>query len=401
MNIKNNVEIIKLDDLGRGIGYINNKIIFVSNALPNEIVNVEIIKDTNKYYEGNVINYIKKSDNRIYPRCPFYNKCGGCNLMHMTYENSLIYKKNKLENILKKFGDIETEIEVIENERIFNYRNKIELKIENNKWGYYNSKTHDFVEVKSCLLAKDSINDVINNKELFDIKNGYIIIRSNYNNEILISIHTKEEINIRIDYLKTKIKLVGIVVNDKLLYGNSYFIEKCNNLFFKVNYDSFFQINEYITKKMIDILKINVKGENLLDLYCGVGFLSLSISENFKNIYGVEINKNSVIDAIKNSEINKIYNSYFICSDSGNISDRIHNKIDTIIVDPPRTGLFGNTINDILKFNADTLVYVSCNPVTLSRDLKILKEIYKIDKAYLLDMFSNTYHFETIIILKK
>ena len=114
---------------------------------------------------------------------------------------------------------------------------------------------------------------------------------------------------------------------------------------------------------MIDILKTNVKGENLLDLYCGVGFLGLSISENFKNIYGVEINKNSVLDAIKNSEINNIYNSYFICGDSSNVSDKINNKIDTIIVDPPRTGLFGNTIKYILKFSKKYIcvaIMISC-----------------------------------------
>jgi len=401
MNTKNNVEIIKLDDLGRGIGYINNKIIFIPNALPDEIVNIEIIKETNKYYEGKVIDYVKKSNDRIHPRCPYYNKCGGCNLMHMTYEKSIIYKENKLKNILKKFSNTEIEIEVIENERPFNYRNKIELKIENNKWGYYNSKTHDFVEIKYCVIAKDSINDVISCKNLFDINNGIITIRSNYNNEILISIKTQDEINIRMDYLKSKIKLVGIVVNDKILYGNNYFIEKYNDLFFKVNYDSFFQINEYISKKMINILKSNIKGNNLLDLYCGVGFLGLCVSENFNNLYGVEINRNSVLDAIKNSEINNIYNSYFICGDSSDIVDKINAEIDTIIVDPPRNGLYGNTINDILSIEPETLVYVSCNPITLARDLNILKETYKIEKVYLLDMFSNTYHFETIVILKK
>jgi len=401
MNIKNNVEIIKIDDLGRGIGYIDNKIVFITNALPEEIVNINITKETKKYYEGEIIEYIKKSNKRTYPKCNYYDKCGGCNLMHMSYEMSLDYKKNKLQNILKKFGNVEADIVVLENEKEFNYRNKIELKIENNKWGYYNSKTHDFIEIKSCNLAKSSINEVINNKNLFDIKNGYITIRSNYNNEILINIKTQDEINVRIDYLKTKIKLAGIVVNDKLIYGNSYFFEKCNELLFKVNYDSFFQINENITKKMIDIIKSNVKGENLLDLYCGVGFLSLSISPNFKNIYGVEINKNSVMDAVKNSEINNIYNSYFICGNSSNVRDKINNKIDTIIVDPPRTGLYGNTIDDILKFNALTLVYVSCNPITLARDLSILKDTYKIEKTYLLDMFTNTYHFETIVILKK
>ena len=400
MSIKNNIEIIKLDDMGRGIGYVDDKIIFIPNTLPREVVNIKITKETSKYYEGEVIDYLNISDKRIKPICPYYDKCGGCSLMHMSYKDSIDYKVKKLNNILKKFSNIDCDIKVIENKNIFNYRNKIELKIENNEWGYYNNKTHNFVKIYKCMLAKESINKVIENKKLFDITNGSIIIRSNYNDEILIIINSEDIVNIEIDELKSIIKLVGIVVNDNVLYGESYFIEKYKEIYFKVNYNSFFQINEYITNKLLDILKENIHGDNLLDLYCGVGFLGLSVNKKFNNIYGIEINENSIIDAIKNAKINNINNAYFMCSNSSEITNKIKNNIDTIIVDPPRTGLYGNTINDILKINASNLVYVSCNPITLARDLNILKEHYEIKKIYLLDMFSNTYHFESISVLE-
>lgn len=401
MNIKNKVIIEKLDDNGRGIGYLNNKIIFIPNTLPNEEIIVNITKETSKYYEGEVIEYIKKSIKRIETKCPYYNSCGGCNLLHMTYEDSIDYKSNKLKNILKKFSNINCDIEIIENKDIYNYRNKIELKILNNEWGYYDSKTHNFIKINTCLLAKDSINNVIKNKELFNIKNGSITIRSNYNDEIIIVINSDNLVDINVVELKKIIKLVGVIINDKVYYGEKYFIEKYNNLYFKVNYNSFFQINEHITNKMIEILRKNVNGNNLLDLYCGVGFLGLSVHNNFKTIYGIEINENSIIDAINNAKINKINNTYYMCGNSSKIIEKINKNIDTIIVDPPRTGLFGNTINDILKLNSKTLIYISCNPITLARDLNILKDYYNIEKIYLLDMFSNTYHFETLVILKK
>ena len=401
MNTKNKITIEKLDDKGRGIGYTNNKIIFIPNTLIGEIVTVNITKETTKYYVGEVIEYIKKNDERKLIPCPYYNKCGGCNLLHMDYKNSIKYKHNKLKNILNKFSNIDNDIEIIENKNIFNYRNKIELKVLNKKWGYYNSNTHSFISINNCLLAKESINTVLNNKQYINFNNGNIIIRSNYNDEILIIINTETKPDINIDKLKKVIKLVGIIINDELYYGEKFFIEKYNNLYFKVNYNSFFQINEYITNKIIEILNDFISGNNLLDLYCGVGFLGLSINNKFNKIYGIEINENSILDAIYNSKLNKINNTHYICSSSSNVIDKIKDNIDTIIVDPPRSGLVGNTINDILNINAKSLIYISCDPITLSRDINILKEYYKVNKIYLLDMFSNTYHFETIVFMNK
>ena len=401
MNIKNNIEILRLDDEGRGIGYIDNKIIFIPNAIPSEIVNVDILVETSKYYVGKVVDYVKLSDDRIEPKCPYYNNCGGCSLQHMSYSDSLNYKSSKFKNILNKFASINKDIEVIENNDYFGYRNKIDLKIIDNEWGYYNSYTHDFISVDKCLLVSNSINKVIEYKCLFDIKNGNIIIRSNYNDEILIVINSKEKVSIDIDTLKTKVKLVGIILNDKVYYGEKYFIEKFGNYLFKVNYNSFFQVNNFITEKMIDIIKKYSYGKNLLDLYCGVGFLGQCVSKCYNKIYGIEINQDSIIDAINNANINAIDNTYYLCGDSAKCIDKINENIDTLLIDPPRTGLVKNMVNDVIKVNAERIIYVSCNPISLARDLYNLKEFYNIEKIYLLDMFSNTYHFESVTILNK
>ena len=399
MNIKNNIKIGKLDDFGRGIAHIDNKIVFINNAMIDEIVDINITKETTKYYEAEVIKYITKSNNRINVKCPYYNYCGGCNILHMDYNTQIQYKKDKLKNILNKFSNID--INVIKNKDIINYRNKIELKIQDNKWGYYNSKTHNFIEIKNCILAKESINKVIENKKYINIKSGNITIRSNYNNEILLSIKTNDKVNIDINNLKNNIKLVGIVINEKKYYGDNFFYEMINNKLFKVNYNSFFQINNSITKEIINIINDNCCGKILLDLYCGVGFLGQAISYKFDKIYGIELNRNSIIDAINNARINNINNTYYMCGDSSKLISNIKENIDTLIIDPPRSGLYKNMINDILKTNSNTIIYVSCNPITLGRDINLLKEKYSVNKIYLLDMFSNTYHFETICILKK
>lgn len=401
MNIKNNIEIKRLDDEGRGIGYIDGKIIFVPNALPDEVINIKIIKETSKYFIGEVVDYVNTSNKRIYEKCPFYSLCGGCSLQHISYKDSIDYKLDKFKNILNKFANIKSEIEVVENNNDFGYRNKIDLKINNREWGYFNNSTHDFVKIDKCLLAKESINKVLDNKDLFSISNGNIIIRSNYNDEILISIKSEDKYNIDIDLLKTKVKLVGIVVNDKLIYGEKYYIEKYKDKIFKVNYNSFFQVNEFITNKMLDIINDNSYGNTLLDLYCGVGFLGQSVSDKYNKIYGIEINRDSILDAISNSNMNNIKNTYYLCGDSSKLISKINDDIDTLLIDPPRSGLVKNMIDDVLNVGAKRIIYVSCNPVSLGRDLNRLKEIYDIEKIYLLDMFSNTYHFESVTILNK
>lgn len=400
MNIKNNIKIEKIDDFGRGIGYVNNKIIFIDNAMIGEIVDVNIIKQTTKYYEGIVTNYIKKSNDRVNIKCPYYNCCGGCNILHMDYNTQINYKKDKLKNILNKFSNIDLEINIIKNKDIINYRNKIELKIQDNRWGYYNSKTHNFVEINNCLLAKESINIVIKTKKYINIKSGSITIKSNYNDEILLNIKTDDKINIDINNLKNNIKLVGIVINDKIYYGDNFFYEMINNKLFKVNYNSFFQINNFITNEMIKVIKDNCCGKILLDLYCGVGFLGQAIDYKFNKIYGIELNRNSILDAINNAKINKINNTYYMCGDSSKLIENIKENIDTLIIDPPRSGLYKTMIKDIINTNANKIIYVSCNPITLARDINLLKENYSVNKIYLLDMFSNTYHFETVCILE-
>ena len=393
MNIK--LEINSFDHEGRGIGKYNNKVVFVPNAIPGEIVEIEIIKDKKTFSEGKIISYIKKSPKRIEASCPFYNKCGGCSFEHISIDDEKKVKTNNVINIIKKYANLDVLPIFIDSDKEYNYRNKIELKIENGNWGYYNSLSHNFVKINKCLIAKDSINRIIENKNYFDIKNGSIIIRCNYNDEIIIKIDTSDKYNIDIDNLIKNNKIVGIIVNNKLIYGEDYYIEKVGKYLFKVNINSFFQINLNILSKVFDLISKD-KYKTVVDLYCGVGTLGIALNKD--KLYGIEIVPEAITDAIKNSEINKQNNLYML-GDSSKIS-KIEDKIDCIIVDPPRSGLNNKTINNILKFNSKSIIYMSCNPMTLARDLNILKEKYLVKKIYILNMFPKTKHVECVCFLE-
>lgn len=391
------MKIEKLDNKGRGITYYNDLIMFVENALPNEEITVKDIKENKKFYEAKVDEIKNNNINRIMPKCPYYNECGGCNLMHMVIEYQEEYKENKLKEILKKYADIDEKIRFIKSDKDLFYRNKLTLKIENGKWGFYNSGTHELIEVNKCILASVDINNILSNKGFINIKNGEITIRSNYKNEILISVFSDEKISLN----EVPDNVVGIVHNKKTIYKDNYFFDKIDDLEFKVSYDSFFQINNYVAGKIFEILRTNIKGKNVLDLYCGVGTLGLSLMNIYKNIYGIEKIPNAIKDAKENAKNNNVTNAHFYVGDTSNLINKVNIKIDTVIVDPPRSGLNEKTINEILNINPKTLAYISCDPMTLSRDLKILKNTYKIKRLYALDMFPNTYHVESVVILER
>ena len=394
------VKIERLDDFGRGIGYIDGKITFISDTLKDEEVECELIKESKKYNEAKLLKIIKKSDKRIIPKCKYCKECGGCHLQYLSYEDTIDFKKNKLKNIFNKNKININDIDIIENNSNYYYRNKVELKVKDGKIGFYENKSHNIVSIDECVVTKKCINNVISDLKKCTLKESNITIRANYNDEILLIVETNDKFNY--ESLIKNNKIVGIILNNKLIYGDNYFTEVINNLYFKVSYNSFFQINEYICSKLFEIIDSNIdNNSNVLDLYCGVGTLSLVASNKANKVYGIEIVENAILNAITNAKINKRDNLYFMCGDVPKLIDKINSDIDIIIVDPPRAGLDKKTINTIIEYNPKKIIYVSCDPQTLVRDLKILEEYYDIKKATALDMFSYTYHVETVMVLEK
>ena len=391
-----NIKIEKISYDGKGIGYIDGKVAFVSNALPNEIVNAKIIKENKNYYECETQEIIEKSKNRIKPACPYFNECGGCSYMHVTHEDEVEYKVNALKEILKRNAVIDANVSTIISNNELGYRNKLSLKVENYEFGFYKEESHEFIKIDECPLASLAIRNIFKLKEYLKFKEGNILIRSNFNDEIIIKINSESSVDLNIEKLKEHIKLVGIIINDKIIYGEDFFIEQVHNYFYKVNINSFFQINLNILDKVINLLR-KKEYNTVADLYCGVGTLGIPLKK--QKLYGIEIVKEAVIDAIYNAKINKQDNKYLL--GSAEAINKINAKIDTIIIDPPRAGLNKKTLDFLINYQSDNLIYMSCNPMTLAKNLKSLSTVYNIEEVFYLDMFPRTKHIETICLMKK
>lgn len=396
------LEIKRLDHHGRGIVYEDSKIVFVDNALPEEVVEIEVLRENSKYKDARVKNYIVKSDKRVKSKCPFYEECGGCQLRHMSYDDTIAFKKNKLEEIMKKYAGIEPKIEIIKSDNRDLYRNKIEVKIENGVLGFYKKRSHQIAEIDRCLNAEEAINLLLLNVDLLHIENGTLTIKANYNGELILVINSEENPEVDIEKLREKHKLVGIILNDKVLFGSDHFIEIIDDMFFKESYNSFFQINRSINSELFKLIKENIEeSDTVLDVCSGVGTISIVASTKAKKVYAIEIVENAVRDSIINSRMNKRDNIEFMLGDAFSGIAKIEDKIDTIIFDPPRSGLNKEALVNTLERMPEKIIYISCDPITLSRDLKVLLSKYEVKKYYLLDMFPYTYHVESMVILNK
>lgn len=394
------IEITSLDHNGRGIGRLNNKIVFVENALPTEIVEINITNEKKKFLEANVKSFIKKSNKRIESKCPFFLKCGGCDLLHLNYEDSLQFKQNKIDNIVSKYLKDTIKInKIVKCDNNFNYRNKTTFHVKE-IIGFYKNKTYDIIPIENCLISSKLINESIEYLKKLDLKLISKITCRSSENELMIIIETNND-NIDISPLKEIANSIYIKKNNnyKLLWGEKYITEKIGNYKYLVSPDSFFQVNINTCFKLYSKIKEYVgKNNDILDLYCGTGSISIFVSEN-NNVLGIEINKYAIKDAKENAKLNHIKNINFICGESDKELENIKMNPNIIIVDPPRSGLSKDTIKNILKISPQKLIYVSCDPMTFVRDLNLLNEKYEIVEITPFDMFPNTKHVECLCLL--
>ena len=385
------VEITNLDHFGRGIVK-KEKPIFIDNALVGEIVEIEITKDNKKYSEGRVIKYIKKSPLRVGSNCPFYDKCGGCDLLHLSYQEQLKYKETKVKEIIKKFSGLECIKEIVPTIQ-YNYRNKVTLHVKQ-KLGYYQKKSYDIINIDNCLIADERINDLIKKLNNIDL---------NTITKITIRVSSKESMLVieggKLDITSFK-EVDTIIVDNQVLKGRGYIIEEINNLKFVISPDSFFQVNRLGMINIYDqVLKYVDNDTNVLDLYCGTGTIGIYLADKVNQVLGIEINKSAINDALMNKKINNLDNIDFKLGDVEDVLNNNSFKADCIVVDPPRAGLGNMVIKNIFKIQPQKLIYVSCDPVTLARDLNILKDKYNVVEITPFDMFSNTYHVECVCAL--
>lgn len=390
--------IVKIDKLShdfRGITRIDDKVTFISDVIPEEVVDIRVTESKKNIDEGKVTSYIETSSDRVNPICPYYDLCGGCSTSYIRYDKSLEYKKDIVIDIMKKYAGIDVNPDIISDGNIYSYRNKVSLKVNNGKLALVREGSSELINISKCLLANDNINNVIEilNDVSLDGVNEVIIKGTD---EIMVTLNGDISREKLIDNLKGYVN--SIVLNDKVIYGSEYIIINVNNYSYAVYPKSFFQINTGMIEKLYDkVREYAGSGKRLLDLYCGAGTIGIYLASNFENVYGIEVNSDAIEGAKVNKEINKLDNISFDCKKASEISDT---NFDVIVVDPPRAGLDRTTIEKIMNSNAQKIVYVSCNPITLARDIKLLKDKYVVEDMTLFDMFPNTKHVESAVLLQ-
>lgn len=403
-----NIYIIeKLDHYGRGISHHDGQVIFIENAMLDEKVEIVIENTKKKYIEAKAKHIIEKNKNRQEIICPYYHECGGCNLLHMNYQEQIRFKENKLKDIFSKYIDEKVNINRIVTSENYYYRNKATFQVKE-KIGYYKRKTYEIISIEKCLLVHPKINELLlfiqNNIPLEGIEQ--IMFRVGVNtNQTMILIKGNATMNSQKmnDLLKEKVDVLSLVVNNKYIYltKQKQIQEKLGNYFFVISPSSFFQVNTKQTEKLYnEVLKHIDSNDHVLDLYCGTGTIGIYVSKIASQVVGVELNEAAIFDANENKQINHISNIEFLCQSVSKLKKK-YKGINTIIVDPPRAGLDKKSIDYILDYQAEKMIYVSCDPMTLARDLNILKEHYAIQEITPVDMFPNTYHVECVCALKR
>ena len=385
------VNIISNTNLGDGVGRIENKPIYIKNAVSKDKLEVKITRVNKKYLQGEIVKIVKESEDRVKPLCPYFPKCGGC-----TFWNVNINKENEIkENYIKRlFPNVKVNTIISNNE--INYRNKVTFHIHNGKLGYYQKNSNNLVIIEECLILNKEINKIKKYLETLDLtKVTEIMIRySNNYDELLINFKGQLK-----DYnnLKKIKNIKSIYINNDLVYGNPTIKEKINNLEFLIGPNSFFQINTNMIANLYNSIKNFITpSSSLLDLYCGTGTIGIYLNEYFEHILGIDIVKENIENAFLNKEINKIDNISFQHKDASSIENTY---FDVVIVDPPRAGLGEKTKEHLLNINSKIIIYVSCNPNTLKKDIEKLKEKYQLVEITPVNMFSKTEHIECVSLL--
>lgn len=399
-------KILRLNNEGEGVGIIDNIVTFIKGALKDEVVKVKIDEIYKNYAKASIIEIVEKSIDRRIPICPYFDYCGGCNLMHMDYNDQLKFKKEKIESIFKKICNMDITLSSINSYNTLNYRNKVVFKVKDDKIGFYRSKTNEIIDINECIISDIKINEVLLKLRKFikdntNHKITEVMIRV-CNDEIMISINKLND-----DYKDEFIKLFNYVssiyISDELVHGMNSLNQKLNNLVFDVSPKSFFQVNPETAENLYNkVLSFINNSDTIVDLYSGTGTITMLLSKKARRVIGIEVVKDAVIDAKNNLLLNNIDNVEFICDKVENKIDTLKDlNVDTLVMDPPRSGSDKKTLKSILEIEPKSIIYISCNPVTLARDINTLKEKYEIKDISAFDMFPQTYHVEIVCFLER
>ena len=456
------VEVIDAGAKGKTVGKApDGRVIFMTNTVPGDVVDVQTTKKRKAYFEGSAINFHSYSDKRVEPRCEHFGVCGGCKWQHMGYEHQLFYKQKEVENNLRRIGHLDLpELKpILGSKEQYFYRNKMEFSFSDSRWltldeiqseieikeknalGFHIPGMWDkILDIRKCHLQADPSNAirlevkdfaVKNDISFFNPRNQYgmlrtLMIRTAATGEIMVLIQffedDKEKRELLLNHLNEsfpEITSLQFVINKKqndTIYdqeiicftGRDYIIEEMEGLQFKINAKSFYQTNSEQAYELYKVARdfAGLTGKELVyDLYTGTGTIAQFISKNAKKVIGIESVPEAIEDAKSNAANNKIENVAFFVGDMKNVFNKdfieTHGTPDIIITDPPRDGMHKNVVQQILNIAPKKVVYVSCNSATQARDLELMKHLYKVAKVQAVDMFPQTHHVENVVLLEK
>lgn len=414
---------LKIDKLvygGYGLGRHGDKVFLVRYAAPNELVDVEVLEEKKDYTEAQVKKVVISSNVRRDPPCPYFGVCGGCQLQHVEYNAQFEEKEKILLETLERIGKIRDSklLEGIPSGQEFGYRIRVQFKVKNSRIGFFRWNEREVVNVDSCPIAHPRINELIEPlrecaeyiKELQEIHITY----SPTENKFLVKFIAPTEIDreflsrLKEDYLPEDVVGVGdysrlrTILNRRYWIGKDYLFMKVGKWTYRVSADSFFQVNHTLWEKFIDAVVDDISYRKALDLYCGVGFFTIPLSERGNFIEGSDAGTSAINDAEYNAKINGRDNVVFVRSDAfRHLKSRGGEVLDLVVLDPPRSGLENRELDLLIKNKPERIIYVSCNPSTLARDLKVLiKSGYELEGTRVIDMFPQTYHVESISYLR-
>lgn len=441
------IEISNINHKGQGVGVIDGFTVFVDGGLIGDKAKTKITTVKKNYAIGEMIELLHPSEHRVDTRCPVVNVCGGCQIQSLSYEAQLNIKTDKVKNDISRIGKLDgVKIhDTLGMEDPYYYRNKAQFPVairgKNIKFGFYERGTHNIVDIKSCVIqheVNDKILEILKtymkkfNISVYDEKTGRGVIRniltrtSFKTKDVMVVVITNgrdlphklelvELLQKNVPNLKSLIHNINNMKTNRILgdktitlYGDDKIIDYIGDLKFKISALSFFQVNpmqtEVLYEKTLEYADLT-GDETVFDLYCGIGSISLFLAKKAKKVYGIEIVKEAIEDARENAKINHIDNAEFYTGKAEEIFPRLYEqgiKADVVIIDPPRKGCEEEVLNTIIEMQPKKVIYVSCNPSTLARDLKYLDEHgYKTVEIQPVDMFPHTMHVETVVKLQR
>jgi 23S rRNA (uracil1939-C5)-methyltransferase len=448
---KNDQVEITIEDIGsegEGIGRYEGYTFFVKDTVMGDRAMVQVMKTGKTYGYARLVKLLKPSEFRVEPRCPIAARCGGCQLQHVDYQKQLEYKESKVRNCLTRIGGFDDfNMEPISGmEEPYYYRNKSQFPVGRNKdgsiaIGFYAGRTHAIIDTEHCYIGSKVNVEILRFMRAFIEKYHiepyeeeshkglirHILTRVGYSTgEVMVclvingvGIPHKEELiegltkiqGMKSICLNVNKEKTNVILGDKVipLWGEPYITDRIGTVMYRISPLSFYQVNPVQTKKLYDIALdyADLHGnETVWDLYCGIGTISLFLAQKAKKVYGVEIIPQAIEDAKTNAQINGIENAEFYVGAAEEVLPRKYKEekiaADVIVVDPPRKGCEQSLLDTILAMAPKKVVYVSCDPATLARDLKYLCEKdYELVKVRAVDQFSHSVHVETVALLER